>query len=464
MQIKLLCNCGTKFTFDVEPVDGRMPTLALCPSCQVDCTEVADAYIAQVLSAAVVAPAPVSVPIIRSAPAPAPVTAPAPPPPPPSIPAAPGSGLKVSRAHAVSAPSPAPSQPAAAAPAAAPVSVPKASGLSVNRRAHEPAAETAAPAVPPPSTVKAEEKPADDESFEARRARRLAEAHGKQAATHQEWGKTVKVIRIAAVVLVLFAGFWGWYSFVGSAPSLYYEVSSREGSSGMTARLFSPDELVISDGKSVSLHDLKTGQKRWTFESKKGGDGDDENEDRWSYGSGASHLHVTAKDIWAVQSGKLVQLEAATGKVQKEIPVTGSVSEFTPTDNDLVIVSQNRSQYHLLAVNLGTGEAKTETVGSPPKEKVVAQVKSNLQRPATSGNLLKQELEGDDEESVFSKNTLFAASGDHAVRLDVKITKTNLTRVKVMRDAPKKSKLNSNTSIMSDPGAIAEDVFNDIKR
>ena len=33
MEIKIQCGCGTKYKFDVEPVNGRMPMAIVCPSC-----------------------------------------------------------------------------------------------------------------------------------------------------------------------------------------------------------------------------------------------------------------------------------------------------------------------------------------------------------------------------------------------------------------------------------------------
>ncbi|HXF11113.1 MAG TPA: hypothetical protein VN625_10040, partial [Desulfuromonadaceae bacterium] len=33
MEIKIQCGCGTKYKFDVEPVNGRMPVAAICPGC-----------------------------------------------------------------------------------------------------------------------------------------------------------------------------------------------------------------------------------------------------------------------------------------------------------------------------------------------------------------------------------------------------------------------------------------------
>jgi uncharacterized protein YxjI len=47
MEIKIQCGCGTKYKFDVEPVNGRMPTAATCPSCGTNGTTEANQQIAQ---------------------------------------------------------------------------------------------------------------------------------------------------------------------------------------------------------------------------------------------------------------------------------------------------------------------------------------------------------------------------------------------------------------------------------
>ncbi len=328
----------------------------------------------------------------------------------------------------------------------------------MSRKVHEPAKPE--PEAPASAPGVAEVLPEED-SFEARRAKRLAETHNKMAASHQEWGKTLLVIKIAAVFLVAFIGAYGWYAFIGSAPKTYFSLDLGESSYGAVAQLFSPDELVVADGKSVVLHDLKAGQARWTLSTKDAGD----EGGGFGYFGGQSRLFMSDKDVWALQGGKLHQIDPLTGQAKKQMSVPGQVTEFVAEDNNLVVISeQQRQEYQVLVVNLATGESKSETIATRPKKEVVAKVSGNLDRPATSGNLLKQELEGDDEFRAISENTLFAAAGDHAMRIDFKIIKTNFTRVKVMRDAPKKSKLNSNTSAVSNPLGIAEDVFNDIKR
>jgi hypothetical protein len=65
LEIKIQCDCGQKFKFDVEPVNGRMPFAVNCPACGLDGTPKANAIIKETLSSQ-----PVS-------------AAPAPPPPPP---------------------------------------------------------------------------------------------------------------------------------------------------------------------------------------------------------------------------------------------------------------------------------------------------------------------------------------------------------------------------------------------
>src|SRR3954468_12703041 len=93
MNIKVLCPCGAKFRFEVEPVRGRMPAPVQCPTCGADATELANVAIAQQIAAA---PPPVA---IIAAPIQAP-TASVPPPPVPTARAA------IATAHAAPPPPP----------------------------------------------------------------------------------------------------------------------------------------------------------------------------------------------------------------------------------------------------------------------------------------------------------------------------------------------------------------------
>jgi hypothetical protein len=63
--VKIECDCGQHYAFDVEPVNGRMPTAIACPGCGVDGTSAANERIAQHLGQTAVAVAP---PVVAVAP------------------------------------------------------------------------------------------------------------------------------------------------------------------------------------------------------------------------------------------------------------------------------------------------------------------------------------------------------------------------------------------------------------
>jgi hypothetical protein len=51
MEIKIECGCGSKFKFDVEPVNGRMPVKVQCPNCGSDATTDANQIISRMMPA-----------------------------------------------------------------------------------------------------------------------------------------------------------------------------------------------------------------------------------------------------------------------------------------------------------------------------------------------------------------------------------------------------------------------------
>jgi hypothetical protein len=47
--VKIICNCGQKYAFDVQPVNGRMPVPVFCPACGLEGTGSANQFIAKIL-------------------------------------------------------------------------------------------------------------------------------------------------------------------------------------------------------------------------------------------------------------------------------------------------------------------------------------------------------------------------------------------------------------------------------
>ena len=77
MEIKVQCDCGQKFKFDVEPVNGQVPFVVKCPVCGMDGTARANVILQQLLPpapiASAIAPPPISIAASSPAPAPAPI-------------------------------------------------------------------------------------------------------------------------------------------------------------------------------------------------------------------------------------------------------------------------------------------------------------------------------------------------------------------------------------------------------
>jgi hypothetical protein len=77
MPVKVLCSCGQKYAFDVDPVNGRMPVAVACPACGADGTAAANEIIARSLPAQPPAAPPMAIRQAAPAPASPPASAPA---------------------------------------------------------------------------------------------------------------------------------------------------------------------------------------------------------------------------------------------------------------------------------------------------------------------------------------------------------------------------------------------------
>src|ERR1051326_4463939 len=60
ISVKIECECGQHYAFDVEPVNGRMPAPVACPACGADGSMAANEFIAKRLAVSVAIAAPVT--------------------------------------------------------------------------------------------------------------------------------------------------------------------------------------------------------------------------------------------------------------------------------------------------------------------------------------------------------------------------------------------------------------------
>jgi hypothetical protein len=73
MELKVVCNCGQKYKFDVEPVEGVMPFTVNCPVCGIDGTNLANGLLATTPAPAMAAARPAALSVNRAPPTPPPV-------------------------------------------------------------------------------------------------------------------------------------------------------------------------------------------------------------------------------------------------------------------------------------------------------------------------------------------------------------------------------------------------------
>jgi hypothetical protein len=63
IELKVQCDCGQKYKFDVEPVNGQMPFRVNCPICHLDGTAKANQLLQAMPPAPMIAPPPVPPPV-----------------------------------------------------------------------------------------------------------------------------------------------------------------------------------------------------------------------------------------------------------------------------------------------------------------------------------------------------------------------------------------------------------------
>jgi hypothetical protein len=238
MLIKINCPCGTRFSFDVEPVQGRMPHRVACPNCNSDGTDAANQLIAN--STATQASASES----PSAPAT------------PAVPATSKPRLRVSGGSPNSG---APSH--AAAPTAAPI------GEMCHRHHDQPATEHCYVC----------KKPICPECMGtfgyvcSVNCRYQAEQQGIVVPQYKLQKRSVEARQFrkgafitGGVLAVIFAviAAWYWYDYASISPKVAYTIklgNDRE----VYSQFLGENKLLLVSADEAKLHDIKTDKDDW---------------------------------------------------------------------------------------------------------------------------------------------------------------------------------------------------------
>jgi PQQ-like domain len=422
MKVKVQCTCGTRFEFEVEPVNERMPVPINCPGCNADATGLANAVIKQQLAAAQpTTPSAPAAPALKisghtpaaSSPTPSIPTA-APAPSNPSIPslripgmptqpsAAPAPTIPAQPAIPTATPAPAP----AAAPAAPTPPAPSQGGLRISKPAvsHAAPAASATPTAAPAAANKCPKHPTEDpvetcrvcgkpmclkcmEMFgyvcsvycrnqaNAKQMKIPVYAHQKSAVQAKESGKARLITYSVMAVLALLLGTWIWYAWFGSMPKKVYSVAFVKKQPRGYYKLIGPGQLLSIKDKQLSLFDVAHQKQLWATplnteastpapQPKPAGK------------TNGNNIKIRTSDP------ELMKAEAAAQIAKKQVPASDTsnnssdddedfdfstrdrfnIKEVIPTDTDIWILFQDRIAHY----DRQTGSAKPD-VGLKPR-------------------------------------------------------------------------------------------------
>jgi hypothetical protein len=419
MEIKIQCDCGARFVFEVEPVNGLMPCAIACPECGVDRTESANHCINQNLAGAASAAAPES---------------------------APAGGLRISRAHH--------------APASSAATAPVTADVQFCSKHHRQQTEAKCFVCGQPicrvcmsvfgflcsagCRFKAEQEKIAVPVCE----------HQKSVIEAKGWGKAGRIAGAIGTLVAGVLGFYAWYIFVGVHPRLEHTWKAGKGTEIEHARFLSPSQVLLVNGRQIILRDLQAQKEIWTKSIPK--------EDGGGFSFANTQLHLTPDHIWLGLANSILRLDRKTGETLTTVRLPGRLERFNVEATALVVSSlPSANQEAITRIDLAAGTAKTETISLAPVQKVTAKNEAGAATPATAGALAQAEL---DEEVHFdqSRSQVFA-SGKETAELQVKLLETRLVEVASIKPEGK-TLIDEKLSVSTSATSVAEEVFNDIKR
>jgi len=377
MIIKVECVCKTRYKFEVEPVDGKMPAPVHCPSCGADGTDYANWVIQQELAKEK------------------------------ETPKAPK--IELPKPFIAEVPKPFTSKPAGLPPVSVPGGAPPPKAGVVPRQIRETAmAEHCFKHANQPvsgfcffckkpiclicmkkwgyfcSTAcrhQAEERRMDIPIYE-----------GQESVIREKMQKKARLITMGVVSLLIGLGLlWGWYSFFGSKPSVKFSVKIRSAPSNVYCKFIGPDQVLYMDDEKLTLYDAAKGKESWSknlasyrtalnpppeapaMENRPGENAADQTSAGGGLNAGQlrkdfdffeeaqftdSQVCATDDEIWVSFFNSVVGFDRKTGSEKKKVPIEGRILQVKPAETAIFVVSVKPPRQKLLMrIELPSGQA-----------------------------------------------------------------------------------------------------------
>ena len=355
MEVKIQCPCETRFAFDVEPVNGRMPVRVNCPGCGADRTDLANELIREKLAgAAGPAPAPPPVPVLLAVPAP-------------------------------------PRQPPrvnVAEPAAEAAPVATATVTFCFRHLKTPAVETCRVCGKPICEGCMEQYGYACSVYCRKRAEETGmdlPVYGRHRAVIEARVNRVAawIWRAALFLAVLFTGAWIWYTFFASHPRVIYSETLPHGDRARFYQFLVPNQVLLIKADQMSLFDVAQQQQLWSVPLNVGfyrppprdASLPDIEEPVRLYPQ--PRVVATTNDLWILFPGSLVQYDRHNGNRKQQIPLNPPFFGLAQSGNALTVIAADESgQQTMTRIALADGAVKVEPLKfanpAPPPSNHVA--------------------------------------------------------------------------------------------
>lgn len=321
MIVKIQCACGSKYSFEVEPRQGRMPAPVQCPACGADGTAAANNILAAVptRSAASDLPDGVIAPI-RVAGSRASASA--------STPMVEGS------------PRSCPRHPTELSSIECFVCQKPMCNLCLEQFGYVCSVYC---------REQAQKQNLDVPVFAGQRLVRGAVADRRQG----QW------LRMAAFVALVMAGLWIWYRFFGSKPRLELELATMKTQPFSQAVWLDPESIVVLSREKLAARDVGSGKELWSSKV-------ESISDERMGGPLSPHLVRGRGGVWLAQSTHAALLDPKTGKVKTEFPFPQPVQQLAVSEEAIVAVCQDTNGRVLIRIDLATGQRESVGLASEP--------------------------------------------------------------------------------------------------
>ncbi|MGZ8901564.1 MAG: outer membrane protein assembly factor BamB family protein, partial [Limisphaerales bacterium] len=452
MTIKILCDCGTKFAFDIEPIGGKMPGAVNCPSCSRDATEAANEIIAQQL----VSNTPVSA----------------------------GSSIRTAGPMKVAPPAGGTTSIRVSAPAAMTAIAEATPVIDAPDAPHQNCAKH--PQAPGAANCVVCQKPicldcmalfgylcsAYCRGLAARKNIHVPVYAGMKTELIQaEVKQGNKLLMGVGAASVLFLALFVWYSFFGSKPRMAWKLENSPSARFIHSQWIGRDKILAVASDKAGLYQASSGKQIWEssfkadekVEQKASTVMDDDEADFTFFSPLEIRTRVAGKDLWVVFPRKAVRFDLNSGDRKQEIPLPQPIEDGTFSDAAFLGIAKPAEGKHVLArIDLNAGKLQSIVL----TQAVTRVLYPNNRIPTAGSGYVNAERASDSfgAARLADDRREYFLSGSSVVHVNIKLLEQRFTQVQAMREQKGPSIIDSGNARASQGFAAAEEFLNESRR